>query len=208
MCVFHALCAFFNGKTLLFPNLATSPRSPSFAGMADEEKDQQLTEKEEAFCQQYLIDFNGARAAREAGYSVDSAREIAHQNLSKLHIQARIAQLREATGKAFNITRERIAQELALIAFGDTKVLYDENGRLKTPENWSEEGRLVSSYEETVTTGGEEGREWEKKSRKVRSWEKTKALEQLARLMGYNEPEKRELMGLLQIQQITGMEIK
>jgi phage terminase small subunit len=156
----------------------------------------QLTEKEELFCQAYLIDFNGAKAARDAGYSENSAREIASQNLSKLHIKNRINELRLEMSKGFNVTRERIAQELALIAFGDTKIVFNEDGTLKTPDQWTDEGRLVSSYEESITEFGSVETGGTKKTKKIRLWEKTKAIEQLSRLMGYNEPEKLLLSGV------------
>ena len=45
-----------------------------------------LTEKEKNFCHEYVIDWNGARAARVAGYSEKTCTEIASQNLIKLHI--------------------------------------------------------------------------------------------------------------------------
>lgn len=47
---------------------------------------EKLTEKERLFCHQYIIDWNGARSAREAGYSEDSAKQIAHENLTKLYL--------------------------------------------------------------------------------------------------------------------------
>lgn len=161
--------------------------------MAEEKK---LTQKEEAFCQAYLIDFNGAKAARLAGYSENTAKEIASENLTKPHIQARISQLRLEMGKGFNITRERIAQELALIAFGDTKILFDETGQLKSPDQWDDEGRIISSYEESITEFGDEKTGGTKTVKKVRQWEKTKAIEALSKLMGYNEPDKLLLSGV------------
>ncbi len=150
----------------------------------------QLTEKQELFCQAYLIDFNATKAAKEAGYSVDTAYAIGAENLRKPQIQARIFELRQETGKAFNITRERIAQELALIAFGDTKNIFDESGALKSPQDWTDEGRIISSYEESITEFGDEKTGGVKTTKKVRQWEKTKALEALSKLMGYNAPEK------------------
>jgi phage terminase small subunit len=153
---------------------------------------QPLSEKEERFCQAYLVDFNGAKAARTAGYSEKSAKEIAFEILTRPHIQSRIQQLRLEMSKGFNITRERIAQELALIAFGDTKTVFTKDGSLKNPKSWRNEGRIVSAYEETITTFGKDT----KTTKKVRLWEKTKALEQLARLMGYNEPDKLLLTGV------------
>lgn len=161
--------------------------------MADEKT---LTEKQEAFCQRYLIDFNATKSAIEAGYSPDTAYSIGWENLRKPEIQARIAEIREQTGRGFNISRERIAQELALIAFGDTKNLFDESGQLKPPDTWSEEGRIVSSYEESVTEFGDEKTGGTKISKKVRQWEKTKAIEALTKLMGYNEPDKLLVKGL------------
>src|SRR5437016_1729385 len=97
---------------------------------------QPLSEKEERFCQAYLVDFNGAKAARTAGYSEKSAKEIAFEILTRPHIQSRIQQLRLEMSKGFNITRERIAQELALIAFGDTKTVFTKDGSLKNPKSW------------------------------------------------------------------------
>jgi phage terminase small subunit len=154
------------------------------------EEKKPLTEKQELFCQAYLIDFNATKAAKEAGYSSDTAYSIGWENLKKPEIQARISELRAEIGKSFNITRERIAQELDLIAFGDTKKLFDENGVLKSPEKWSNEGRIISSYEESITEFGTEETGGTKTTKKVRQWEKTKAIEALCKLMGYNAPDK------------------
>lgn len=152
--------------------------------------DDKLTGKQEAFCNEYLVDLNGTKAAIRAGYSETSAAEVASQNLRMSNIQERITQLRQQTGKAYNITRERIAQELAMIAFGDTRILFDENGALKSPENWSDEGRIISSYEESLTEFGDEKTGGTKTTKKVRQWDKNKAIDSLNRLMGYNAPEK------------------
>src|SRR4030095_15440545 len=99
------------------------------------------------------------------------SREIAFENLTKPHIQNRIHELRIQTGKNFNITRERLAQELALIAFGDTKILFNDKGELKTPDEWSDEGRIISAVEETTTTYSyDNGNTSEKKIKKIKQW--------------------------------------
>jgi phage terminase small subunit len=154
------------------------------------EEKRTLTEKQELFCQRYLIDFNATKAAKEAGYSEDTASAIGWENLRKPDIQARISELRAQMGNQFNVTRERIAQELALIAFGDTKILFDEHGNLKSPDDWNEEGRVIASYEESVTEFGDENTGGTKTTKKVKQWDKIKAIEALNRLMGYNAPEK------------------
>jgi phage terminase small subunit len=156
--------------------------------MADEEN--KLTAKQEAFCNEYLVDLHITKAALRAGYSENTAYAIGSENLKKPEIQQRISQLRIETGKGYNITRERIAQELALIAFGDTKILFDETGALKSPQQWTDEGRIISSYEESLTEFGDDKTGGTKTTKKVKQWEKTKALEQLCRLMGFNEPDK------------------
>lgn len=50
----------------------------------------QLTKKQEAFIEYYLQNWNAAEAARLAGYSVNSARSIGNENLTKPDIIAAI----------------------------------------------------------------------------------------------------------------------
>lgn len=46
-----------------------------------------MTTKQELFIQNYLVHFNATRAAIEAGYSEDTARAIASENLTKPDIK-------------------------------------------------------------------------------------------------------------------------
>lgn len=73
---------------------------------------EKLTVKEQRFIDEYLIDFNGAAAARRAGYSENSAREIATQNLSKLHIKSEV----EKRLSELAITSEQTIKLMADIA--------------------------------------------------------------------------------------------
>ncbi len=54
------------------------------------ESKQRWTEKELRFVESYLSCYVGARAAREAGYSVKTARSIAHELMNKPRIRAAI----------------------------------------------------------------------------------------------------------------------
>jgi len=45
-----------------------------------------LTDKQKAFCHEYVIDWNAARAARAAGYSEKTATDIGCENLAKPYI--------------------------------------------------------------------------------------------------------------------------
>lgn len=76
----------------------------------------ELTRKQQRFVDEYLVDLNGAQAAIRAGYSADSAKEIAYENLTKPHIAAAIdAALATTPG----VTRTRIVDELARVAFAN-----------------------------------------------------------------------------------------
>ena len=55
--------------------------------------DTPLTDKQITFCNEFLIDLNGAKAAIRVGYSKDAAKEIASRNLTKANIRSRIRQL-------------------------------------------------------------------------------------------------------------------
>lgn len=52
-----------------------------------------MTDKQERFCEEYMIDLNATQAAIRAGYSPKTANEQGSQLLAKLSIQNRIAQL-------------------------------------------------------------------------------------------------------------------
>ena len=53
-----------------------------------------LSPRQEAFCRFYVITGNAAESARRAGYSENSARQTAHENLTKPYILQRISELR------------------------------------------------------------------------------------------------------------------
>ena len=53
-----------------------------------------LTAKQEAFCEEYMIDLNATQAAIRAGYSERTSSEMGYENLNKPQIADRIAELR------------------------------------------------------------------------------------------------------------------
>jgi len=53
-----------------------------------------LTAKQEAFCEEYLIDLNATQAAIRAGYSAGTANVIGCENLTKPYIADKIAELK------------------------------------------------------------------------------------------------------------------
>lgn len=82
---------------------------------------QELTDRQARFCEEYLIDLNATQAAIRAGYSEKTAREQAAQNLSKLNIQEKIAELKAERSKRTEITQDSVIQELTAVARAEVK---------------------------------------------------------------------------------------
>jgi phage terminase small subunit len=79
-----------------------------------------LTAKQEAFCRHYVANgFNATQAAISAGYSEDTAQEQGSQNLSKLIIQERIAELSKGTVERAKATADQVFEFATNAAFFD-----------------------------------------------------------------------------------------
>ena len=78
-----------------------------------------LTHKQERFCQEYLVDLNAAAAARRSGYSKATAGVIGAQNLSKVMIAQRIAELRAEQSRRIQVDADRVLRELCLLGFSN-----------------------------------------------------------------------------------------
>lgn len=74
-----------------------------------------LTPKQQAFCQQYLVDLNGKKAAVRAGYSARTAEFQASRLLSLVKVQQFLQQLQAEARKRTDITKDEILAELANI---------------------------------------------------------------------------------------------
>ena len=59
----------------------------------------ELTDKQKAFVDEYLIDLNATQAAIRAGYSKDTAQQIGSENLSKPLVHEAIAKAQEERAK-------------------------------------------------------------------------------------------------------------
>lgn len=90
-----------------------------------------LTKKQQLFIQEYLIDLNATQAAIRAGYSVESAREIGCENLTKPNIQNEIAKAMAERSKRTGVNQDRIILELARLAFVNMTDIVDDKGKIK-----------------------------------------------------------------------------
>lgn len=90
-----------------------------------------MTAKEISFAENYLCTFNAAEAAKAAGYSERSARQIGYENLTKPYIQDYIRERNQANLDRFGITQERVLSEIAAIAFTDIREFMNDDWTLK-----------------------------------------------------------------------------
>lgn len=138
-----------------------------------------LTEKQQRFVDEYLIDLNATQAAIRAGYSVKTANEQGCQNLAKLSIQQAIAEKMAERSKRTGINQDRIVLELAKIAFVKMTDIVDEEGRIR-PDATDDDLSCIESvkYKESSSMNGDSV------EREVKISSKLKALELLGKHLG------------------------
>jgi len=142
--------------------------------------------RHEQFCQEYIIDFNGTRAATDAGFSKRSAKVTACRLLTKVNIQGRISELLKDRSERTKITQDMVLQELKILACSDfrdygeiVRTLADPDGRLKLKvfsEIKGDATRAIQSISEHITKDGIQ--------LKFRLHSKTPALELLGKHLG------------------------
>ncbi len=144
-----------------------------------------LTGKQERFCQEYIIDFNATRAATEAGYSEHTAQQIGSENLCKPLIQNRIAQLKAKRAKKVECTAEMVLSELMKMGFSNVQDFTDNtNGVVNVNSVDRDKAAAIKEIETKTMKIGEEG-DNEVTFTKVKFHDKIKALENIARHIGF-----------------------
>lgn len=80
-----------------------------------------LTDKQELFCNEYLVDLNATQAAIRAGYSEKTANAIGNENLAKPSISIRIQEMQMERSKRLQITQDDVLKEFWSIAKDDIR---------------------------------------------------------------------------------------
>lgn len=88
-----------------------------------------LTDKQQRFVEEYLIDLNATQAAIRAGYSEKTAYSIGHENLSKPEIIEAIAQAKKERSERTKIDADYVLQKA--VALLETNI----SDFLETPED-------------------------------------------------------------------------
>jgi phage terminase small subunit len=137
-----------------------------------------MTKKQQRFVEEYLIDLNATQAAIRAGYSEKTA-YAAGQRLLK-NVETEIASALAARSSRTEVTADRVVQELARIAFVDTRQIFEwgpDGVTLRPSDELTEdEAAIVEEVSETRSKTG--------RSIKAKRFDKLKALELLGRHLG------------------------
>jgi len=103
-----------------------------------------MTEKQKRFCDEYLIDLNATQAAIRAGYSENTARQIANENLTKPYIRKYIDERLAEKEKSLIADQDEVMRyltsvmrrektESVVVTLNKEKSTYvpDENGTMR-----------------------------------------------------------------------------
>jgi len=90
-----------------------------------------ITEKQRLFCQEYITDLNGKRAAIRAGYSEKSAQEQASRLLSYAKVQRELEKLMQERSKRMQIDADDVIQGIKSIV--DNAIQINDDGNMLNP---------------------------------------------------------------------------
>lgn len=145
-----------------------------------------MTPKQKRFIDEYLIDFNASQAAARAGYKKSAAPDIGRQLLRKTPIALELARRQEKTHERAVVTRDQVLRELAAVGMSDVRKLFDAHGQMKPLHELDDATAAsiagIESLEEFEGRG--ENRKAVGIVRKIKRFDKNKALELLGRHLG------------------------
>lgn len=154
-----------------------------------------LTDKQEFFCREYLVDLNATQAAIRAGYSEKTAQAISTENLSKPLIQQRIQALKNERSESIKTDSEYVLRRLREIDELDIiDIMLDDMTGFRPLSEWPKSWRISLSGIDIQTIVVADGSEepMEKLVRKIKWPDKTKNLELIGRHVGVKAWDKEE----------------
>jgi phage terminase small subunit len=106
-----------------------------------------LSARRAKFVDEYILDFNGSRAARSAGYAVSGARVTAHRLLTDANVNAAIVLKQQELAHIYGLSKHSVVKEL-LVAVDIASEKLDPGNMIKA---WCEISKILGiSGPETV----------------------------------------------------------
>lgn len=111
---------------------AESPKS-----LTSRKEPERLSQQQELFVLEYMIDLNQTQAAIRAGVHPVYAQKTAAKWMKPGHlVNAAVARATAARSVRVGISGDRVLQELGRMAFGDTRTIFRDDGSLKAPTEY------------------------------------------------------------------------
>ena len=166
-----------------------------------------LTDKQLAFCHEYIKHWNGAKACRTVGYAKDSARITASQLLTKPNIISYIEHVKDQVAENLGISKEWAIDKLRRISEANIGDVYSDWITLEEFQELKDlYPEVIEAIQEisTKTEQRKDGDEWvDVKYVRIKLYDKRLAIQDILKAMGWNAPEKVEHSGDVTIEGIN-----
>lgn len=166
-----------------------------------QDKPMGLTIKQEKFCNYYIETGNASEAYRRAYNCENMSEKAIWENASKLlnntKVAPRVKELQDELKDISDITKERLMRELSNIAFSSISDMHNtwierKDFEKLTPKQKSAI-KSISTKIVKKNIGTKDCPEYvDVEFVKIEMHDKLKAIEDLSKMLGYNEPEKHE----------------
>lgn len=157
-----------------------------------EDAEVHLTPRQKHFCMEYInCGFNATQAAKNAKYDENSANEQGCRLLANVNIQKYIKLLQDDLGERLGVTAEKIASEMAKVGFSNIKNFLTVDGGVKAFHDIPED--ITACIESIEVNDNVVDEMVIGQTKKIKLWNKLKALSDLNVMLGYNKPTKQEL---------------
>ena len=134
------------------------------------------------FVAAYLKTLNATQAAIDAGYSKKTAYAKGSQLLKVVEVKKLIDAGLLRQQNRIEISADRTMMEIVRLAMIDARALFEDDGRLKNIKDLPEDiSRCIASVEVTEISSLVEGGKPLGYTKKIKFWDKTKALDMLAK---------------------------
>jgi phage terminase small subunit len=164
----------------------------------------ELTEKQKAFCKEYIFDWNATRSYLAAYPNVnnaDTAGAAASRLLGNVKIQAYITEIQCNLEKLAGLSRLKVINEHMKLAFSSIAHLHNTWIKRKEFEYLTEDQKAcIAEIDSKVKTeyafdpdNPKEKKPLEVEYVRVKLYDKQKALDSISKMLGYDAPSKMQI---------------
>jgi len=173
-----------------------------------------ITPKQRRFCSEYILDWNGARAARAAGYSEKNARETASELLTKPNVKDYVEFIKDDYEGELGISRLKNLRTLRNMAYSDISEMYLDWMTMETFEKLKKEKPEITECIQEISTktemekgDGIESNPIEIRYVKIKLYDKRLAMQDLNKMLGWNGAEKHVITTVVDTSNMTTEEL-